>query len=182
MTLSPARNACDDVVKGQPGNGPCCCGPKPSSLVLGSQTCIAFAPDGTATSTACEPGEVLWIARVHTCVCRIGCTAASACHEHVQCACVLRTTLPFLVRVLKCVQRVILWCGHNWQGKSRSCVSCVKSAVKSAVNSHTLHHLPRALRNTLALRNGNPSYQHLGYLTPPLNHANFHYLTTPPNL
>ena len=100
-----------------------------SSLVFGSQTCIAFAPDGTATSTACEPGEVLWIARVHTCVCRIGCTvygtAASACHEHVQCACVLRTTLPFLVRVLKCVQRVILWCGHNRQGKSTSCVSCV---------------------------------------------------------
>eukprot|EP00966_Prymnesium_polylepis_P289662 6690881-Prymnesium_polylepis.1 len=38
---------------------------------------IAIAPDGTATSTACEPGEVLRIACVHTCVCRYGCTAAS---------------------------------------------------------------------------------------------------------
>ena len=157
--------------------------------MFGSQTCIAFAPDRTVTSTLASQGRC--------CGSRV-CTPAyavlgvrstvrlraleSACHEHVQCACVLRTTLPFLVRVLKCVQRVILWCGHNRQGKSTSCVSCVKSAVISAVNSHTLHHLPRALRNTLALRNGNPSYQHLGYLTPPLNHANFHYLTTPPNL
>eukprot|EP00966_Prymnesium_polylepis_P184606 4278747-Prymnesium_polylepis.1 len=34
-----------------------------------------------------------------------------------------------------------LVCGHNnRQGDS---VSCVKSAVKSAVNSHTLHHLCR---------------------------------------
>ena len=177
MTISPARNACDDVVN--------------LAMAPVAETIISrvWQPDVHCIRTrwnsdqyACEPGEVLWIARVHTCVCRIGCTAASACHEHVQCACVLRTTLPFLVRVLKCVQRVILWCGHNRQVKSTSCVSCVKSAVKSAVNSHTLHHLPRALRNTLALRNGNPSYQHLGYLTPPLNHANFHYLTTPPNL
>eukprot|EP00966_Prymnesium_polylepis_P081182 1880665-Prymnesium_polylepis.1 len=39
-------------------------------------------------------------------------------------------TLPFLARALKCVQRVIVWCGHdNRQGES---VSCVKSAVKSA--------------------------------------------------
>eukprot|EP00966_Prymnesium_polylepis_P275210 6358649-Prymnesium_polylepis.1 len=49
-------------------------------------------------------------------------------------------TLPFSVRVLPCEQRVIVWCDHNnRQGES---VSRVKSAVESAVNSHTLHHLP----------------------------------------
>eukprot|EP00966_Prymnesium_polylepis_P087803 2031672-Prymnesium_polylepis.1 len=44
---------------------------------------------------------------------------------------------------------LIVWCGHNnRQGESTSCFSCVQSAVKSAVNSHTLHHLPRALAIT----------------------------------
>ena len=113
-------------------------------LLLWAETVISrvWQPDVHCIRTRwnSEPGEVLWIACVHTCVCRYGCTAASACHE----TCVLRMTrsgtLPFLVRVLKCVQRVIVWCVVITIGKvrtSRTSNQLLNQPLNPAVNSHT---------------------------------------------
>ena len=164
MTISPARNACDDVVNlatapvavGRNHHLSCLAARRALHSHQMEQRSVRLASQGRCCgSRVCTPAYAVMGVRLRaramrTCVLRMTCSR----------------TLPFLVRVLNCVQRVIVWCGHNnRQGES---VSCVKSAVKSAVNSHTLHHLPRALRNTQALRsNGNPSYEHLGYLTPP---------------